>query len=61
MAKTSMVARATKKPKFSTRVIRRCFRCGRRHGFLRKFGICRICFREMASKGEIPGVKKASW
>ena len=61
MAKKSVVARAQKKPKFSTRIIRRCFRCGRRRGFLRAFGICRICFREMASRGQIPGVKKASW
>lgn len=61
MAKKSMIARAQKKPKFVTRVIRRCFKCGRRHGFMRDFGICRICFREMAGRGEIPGVKKASW
>jgi small subunit ribosomal protein S14 len=61
MAKKSMIAKANRKPKFSSRVIRRCFRCGRRHGFMRVFGICRICFREMAGRGEIPGVKKASW
>ena len=61
MAKTSVIARAHKKPKFMTRTVRRCFRCGRKHGFMRIFGICRICFRELASKGEIPGVKKASW
>jgi small subunit ribosomal protein S14 len=61
MAKTSVVARAKKKSKFSTRQVNRCFRCGRRHGFMRKFGICRICFREMAGKGQIPGIKKASW
>ena len=61
MAKTSAIAKANKKPKFSTRLIRRCFRCGRRHGFMRVFGICRICFREMAGRGVIPGVKKASW
>ncbi|MDO8601582.1 MAG: type Z 30S ribosomal protein S14 [bacterium] len=61
MAKTSAIAKANRKPKFSTRLIRRCFRCGRRHGFMRTFGICRICFREMAGRGEIPGVKKASW
>jgi len=61
MAKTSQEAKAKKKPKFSTRLIRRCFRCGRRHGFMRKFGLCRICFRELANKGEIPGVKKSSW
>jgi small subunit ribosomal protein S14 len=61
MAKTSVVERSKKKPKFSTRKVRRCFRCGRKHGFMRLFGICRICFREMASRGLIPGVKKASW
>jgi small subunit ribosomal protein S14 len=61
MAKTSTYARSVKKPKFSTRIVRRCWKCGRKHGFLRKYGICRICFRELASKGEIPGVKKSSW
>lgn len=61
MAKKSTLARAAKKPKFSTRIVRRCFRCGRRRGFMRGFGLCRICFREMASRGEIPGVKKSSW
>jgi small subunit ribosomal protein S14 len=61
MAKDSVIARAKKTPKYSTRVVYRCFKCGRKRGFLRDFGLCRICFREMASKGEIPGVKKASW
>lgn len=61
MAKTSVVARANKKPKFSTRIVRRCFRCGRKRGYLRDFGLCRICFRELATKGEIPGIKKSSW
>jgi len=61
MAKTSQIAKAKKKPKFSTRTIRRCFRCGRRRGYMRKFGLCRICFREMANRGEIPGIKKSSW
>jgi len=61
MAKVSQEAKVQKKPKFSTRKVRRCFRCGRRHGFMRKFGICRICFRELANKGEIPGIKKSSW
>ncbi len=50
-----------RKPKFPTRIYNRCNLCGRRHGFLRFFGICRICFRELASNGEIPGVKKSSW
>lgn len=61
MAKTSVVARSKKSPKYSTRVVRRCFRCGRKHGYMRTFGLCRICFKEMAKGGEIPGVKKASW
>jgi len=61
MAKTSQEAAAKRKPKFSSRIIRRCFKCGRRHGFMRKFGLCRICFRELANKGEIPGIKKSSW
>ncbi|MBZ9573023.1 type Z 30S ribosomal protein S14 [Patescibacteria group bacterium] len=61
MAKKSQIVRAQKAPKFKTRVVRRCFRCGRRRGYLRKFGLCRICFRELANKGEIPGIKKSSW
>jgi len=61
MAKASQIANAKKKPKFSSRLIRRCFKCGRRRGFMRVFGLCRICFRELANKGEIPGVKKSSW
>lgn len=61
MAKKSVIARALKKPKYSTRIVRRCWRCGRKRGYMRDFGLCRICFRELASKGEIPGVKKASW
>lgn len=61
MAKTSVIARANKKPKFSTRKVNRCWKCGRRNSYLRKFGICRICFRELASKGEIPGIRKSSW
>ncbi|HUT96183.1 MAG TPA: type Z 30S ribosomal protein S14 [Candidatus Paceibacterota bacterium] len=61
MAKTSDIAKLHKKLKFSTRKINRCFRCGRRHGYMRKFGLCRICFRELANKGELPGIKKSSW
>lgn len=61
MAKTSVIARSQKKPKFSTRIVLRCFRCGRKRGFIRDFQLCRICFRELAIKGEIPGVKKSSW
>ncbi|MFA5777150.1 MAG: type Z 30S ribosomal protein S14 [Parcubacteria group bacterium] len=61
MAKTSTIARSKKKPKFSTRAVNRCWKCGRKRGYLRKFDLCRICFRELASKGEIPGVRKSSW
>ena len=61
MAKTSLIAKAHKTPKFITRIIRRCVRCGRSRGYLRDFSLCRICFRELANKGEIPGIKKASW
>ncbi|MBI1729451.1 type Z 30S ribosomal protein S14 [Candidatus Acetothermia bacterium] len=61
MAKTSWIHKAQKTPKFSTRVVRRCRTCGRRHGYIRDFGVCRLCFREMAHQGLIPGVKKASW
>lgn len=61
MAKISQIARSRRPPKFVTRVVRRCFRCGRRRGYLRDFDLCRICFRELASRGEIPGVRKASW
>jgi len=61
MAKTSVVARAAKKPKFSSRIVRRCFRCGRKNGYMGDFGVCRICFRELANEGMIPGVKKSSW
>ncbi len=61
MAKESVIARSKKTPKYSTRIVRRCFRCGRKRGYIRKFNLCRICFREMATQQEIPGVKKASW
>ena len=61
MAKTSTQARALKTPKFSTRIVNRCWKCGRKHGYMRKFGLCRICFRELANQGMIPGVKKSSW
>lgn len=61
MAKTSLKAKQQRKQKFSTREYTRCTFCGRPHAVLRKYGICRICFRELALKGEIPGVKKSSW
>ncbi|MDR2648992.1 MAG: type Z 30S ribosomal protein S14 [Clostridiales bacterium] len=61
MAKKSMILKQRRKPKFSTRAYSRCKICGRPHGTLHKFGVCRICFRELAYKGQIPGVRKASW
>ncbi len=61
MATKAQIAKANKKPKFSTRAQRRCWRCGRLHGHMRYFKLCRICFRELASKGDIPGVRKSSW
>lgn len=61
MAKQSTIARSNKKPKFSTRLVRRCFLCGRKRGYIGKFGLCRIHFRELANNGMLPGVKKSSW
>lgn len=61
MAKKSQIAKSNKEPKFEVRQRNRCNRCGRPRGYLRQFGLCRICFREMALRGEIPGVRKASW
>ncbi len=61
MAKTSWIVKSRRRPKFSSRKVNRCRVCGRRHGYIRDFGLCRLCFREMAHRGEIPGVKKSSW
>ncbi|HBY21411.1 MAG: 30S ribosomal protein S14 [Clostridiales bacterium GWE2_32_10] len=61
MAKKSLKLKQSRNQKFSTREYTRCTICGRPHSVLKKFGICRICFRDLAYKGEIPGVKKASW
>lgn len=61
MAKKSMIAKQQKHQKFNVRNYNRCNICGRPHAYMRKYGICRVCFRNMASAGEIPGVKKASW
>ncbi len=61
MAKKSTIARALRVPKFKSRLVRRCFRCGRKRAFMRDFGLCRICFRELANEGKIPGIKKSSW
>lgn len=60
MAKKSMIAREGRR-KYEVQVRNRCQKCGRPRGYMRRFGLCRICFREMALKGEIPGVVKSSW
>ena len=60
MAKKAMIYRE-KRRKYPTRVRNRCRICGRPRGYMRKFGVCRICFRELALEGKIPGVTKASW
>jgi small subunit ribosomal protein S14 len=61
MAKKSMIAKAKRKPKFSTRAYTRCSICGRPKSVYRDFGLCRVCLRKMANEGLLPGVKKSSW
>lgn len=61
MAKKALIEKANRKPKFTVRGYNRCKICGRSRAYIRKFGVCRICFREMASAGRLPGVTKASW
>ncbi|MBN2029842.1 type Z 30S ribosomal protein S14 [bacterium] len=61
MAKKSLIVKSKRKKKFGVRQYHRCSRCGRARGYLRKFKLCRICFRELALSGEIPGVRKSSW
>jgi small subunit ribosomal protein S14 len=61
MAKKSMIAKSNRAPKYSTRAVNRCKICGRPRAYIRKFGVCRICFRELASTGRLPGVTKSSW
>jgi len=61
MARKALIERSKRPPKFEVRRRNRCQRCGRPRAYIRKFGICRICFREMSLRGEIPGVRKASW
>lgn len=61
MAKKSQIAKAKREAKYSTRQHNRCKICGRPHAYMRKYGICRLCFRDLAYKGEIPGVRKSSW
>ena len=61
MAKTSLIVKSKREPKYKVRAYTRCNMCGRPRAVYRKFGICRICLREMALLGEIPGMRKASW
>ncbi len=61
MAKTCMIAKSLRKPKFKVRQRNRCRLCGRPRGYMRKFQLCRLCFRQLALQGEIPGVIKSSW
>ncbi|HUY75128.1 MAG TPA: type Z 30S ribosomal protein S14 [Ktedonobacterales bacterium] len=61
MAKTSSIVKSQRKPKYAVQKRNRCSICGRPRGYMRKFGLCRICFRERALRGELPGVTKSSW
>lgn len=61
MAKVCMIEKSKRQPKFNVRSHNRCKLCGRSRGYLRKFGMCRICFRSLALAGQIPGVTKSSW
>ncbi|MBK8460382.1 MAG: type Z 30S ribosomal protein S14 [Micropruina sp.] len=61
MAKTALKVKQARKPKFAVRAYTRCTKCGRPKAVFKKFGLCRICVRELAHKGELPGVTKSSW
>jgi len=61
MATKAQIAKSKKPAKYSTRVVNRCWRCGRKRGYMRKYKLCRICFRELANNGQIPGITKSSW
>ena len=61
MARKALIEKSKREPKFRSRARNRCQLCGRPRGYMRKFGVCRICFRELASDALIPGVRKASW
>ena len=61
MAKKSLIVKANRSPKFKVQGYNRCKLCGRPHAYLRKFGMCRLCFRKLAHEGKIPGITKASW
>ncbi len=61
MAKKSLIAKARRPAKFSSRAYNRCGQCGRARSFMRKFGVCRLCFRKLALQGRLPGITKSSW
>ncbi|MBP6942893.1 MAG: type Z 30S ribosomal protein S14 [Candidatus Buchananbacteria bacterium] len=61
MATQAQIAKSSRPRKFSTQEVNRCWRCGRRRGYMRAFKMCRICFRELATNGQIPGITKSSW
>ncbi|MBI3978769.1 MAG: type Z 30S ribosomal protein S14 [Chloroflexi bacterium] len=61
MAKTSQIIKSQRKPKFAVQHRNRCKQCGRPRAYIRKFGLCRICFRKLALEGQLPGVTKSSW
>lgn len=61
MARVALIVKSQRKPKFSTRKVNRCWRCGRNHFYLSDFKLCRICFRELADNGDLPGITKSSW
>ena len=61
MAKKALIEKQQRKQKYATREYTRCSICGRPHAVLKKYGLCRICFRELANEGKLPGVKKSSW
>ncbi|HEV8681561.1 MAG TPA: type Z 30S ribosomal protein S14 [Actinomycetota bacterium] len=61
MAKKALIQKANRRPKFRVRAYTRCWRCGRPRAVYRRFGLCRLCFRQLAHQGEIPGITKASW
>lgn len=61
MARKALIVKSKKKQKFAVRAYNRCLRCGRARAYYRRFGLCRLCFRQLALDGKIPGVRKASW
>ncbi|MFA6410541.1 MAG: type Z 30S ribosomal protein S14 [Candidatus Buchananbacteria bacterium] len=61
MATEAQIVKSKNKPKYSSRIVRRCWRCGRRRSYIRDFDLCRICFRELAGNGQLPGIRKSSW